>query len=254
MKIGIIQGRLSEPKEGFQECPVNWQREFNLLSSCGLTHVEWIITEENYWNNPIFDATDVNKDLVSSICADFLVGTIFHNKRKFDSYLSPVCEVALKRGINNITIPLLEGSSVEDRAVRTQFVENITPYLEKYRDLNFSIEAELGSGELMDIISLSDKFFVTYDTGNMTSHGVNHLEYIDVVKDKINNVHLKDRTYDAVTVPPGEGDTSFALIFKKLKEVGYDGRFTLQTARGKDGEEIETIKKHKNYFEELYNG
>ncbi len=27
MKIGIIQGRLSEPKEGFQECPVELQYE-----------------------------------------------------------------------------------------------------------------------------------------------------------------------------------------------------------------------------------
>ena len=29
MKLGIIQGRLSEPAEGYQDCPANWRREFD---------------------------------------------------------------------------------------------------------------------------------------------------------------------------------------------------------------------------------
>ena len=254
MKIGIIQGRLSEPNEGFQECPTNWQREFGILSSIELNHIEWIITEKNYWNNPIFGSVNINKDLVSSICADFLVGPIFHDSSKFHAYMNPVCNAANQKGIKNITIPLLEDSSVMDSKIRNMFVENLLPYLERYESLNFSIEAELGYDELMSFVSLSDKLFVTYDTGNMTSHGVDHCQYIEAVKEKINNVHLKDRTYDASTVPPGKGDTDFALIFKELKRIGYEGNFTIQTARGKSGEEIETIKKHKNYFKELYNG
>ena len=44
MKIGIIQGRLSEPNEGFQECPINWKREFDLLPKLDLNHIEWIVT------------------------------------------------------------------------------------------------------------------------------------------------------------------------------------------------------------------
>tara|TARA_Y100000310_G_scaffold267365_1_gene279315 strand:- start:3275 stop:4039 length:765 start_codon:yes stop_codon:yes gene_type:complete len=254
MKIGIIQGRLSKPKEGFQECPINWQRELLLLSTIDLNHVEWIVTEKNYWKNPIFSGANINKELVSSICVDFLVGPVFHDSTKFHAYMNPVCDAAERRGINNITIPLLEDSSVMDLKTRNVFIENLLPYLERYGNLNFSIEAELGHNELMDIVSLSDKLFITYDTGNMTSHGVNHSEYIEVVKEKLNNVHLKDRTYNAVTVPPGEGDTDFASIFKELKRIGYDGNFTIQTARGKSGEEVETIQKHKHYFKELYNG
>ena len=255
MKLGIIQGRLSEPKEGFQECPINWQREFFLLSTIDLNHIEWVITEKNYWNNPIFSALDVNKELIGSICADFLIGSIFHDSAKFHSYLEPMCNIARMRGINNITIPLLEASSVEDPIIRNSFIKNMTPYLEKYNDLKFSIEAELGSSELMDIVSLSDNLFITYDTGNMTSYGVDHSEYIEIIKEKISNIHLKDRRYGSTsTVSLGKGDVDFPLIFKELKRVGYDGRFTIQTAREKSGEEIETIKKHKNYFKELYNG
>jgi len=29
MKLGIIQGRLSPPVEGFQETPANWKKEFD---------------------------------------------------------------------------------------------------------------------------------------------------------------------------------------------------------------------------------
>jgi hypothetical protein len=42
MKIGIIQGRLSEPLNGFQECPENWKREFEILPDIGLSHIEWM--------------------------------------------------------------------------------------------------------------------------------------------------------------------------------------------------------------------
>ena len=35
-EIGIIQGRLSKPDNGFQETPIDWNREFNLLPKLGL--------------------------------------------------------------------------------------------------------------------------------------------------------------------------------------------------------------------------
>ena len=45
----------------------------------------------------------------------------------------------------------------------------------------------------------------------------------------------------------------FSLIFNKLKSINYDGLYTLQTAREKDGDEVETIKKHKEIIERFYN-
>ena len=40
MKLGLIQGRLSEPKEGFQDTPKNWKKEFEKLKEAGLNHIE----------------------------------------------------------------------------------------------------------------------------------------------------------------------------------------------------------------------
>ena len=69
---------------------------------------------------------------------------------------------------------------------------------------------------------------------------------------KIDSIHLKDRTIDCRTVEPGVGDTKFDIIFKVLKSLNYDGSFTIQTARGLIGHEEETIKRHIEYFNKLY--
>mgnify|MGYP003650023720 FL=1 len=253
MKIGIIQGRLSEPTLGFQECPADWRRELYILDSLGLSHVEWIVTDKSFWANPIFGPEGLDEKKISSICADFFVSPLFENKLKMRQYMDVVCIIAKVRGINKITIPLMENSSVEDAKARKDVIDLIFPCSQKYPEICFSFEAELGYEELLEIVSLSDQFTVTYDTGNMTSYGVNHSEYIQAVAHKIDNVHLKDRTYDANTVDPGTGDTNFKLIFNELKKIGYNGIYTIQTARGNDGDEVSTIMDHKKYFEELYN-
>ena len=117
--------------------------------------------------------------------------------------------------------------------------------------MNFSFEAELEAEKLLQIVNLRDNFFVTYDTGNITSCGFDHETYINLVKHKIDNVHLKDRTFDAKTVEPLTGDTNFKLIFKTLTDIGYNGLYTLQTMRGEYGNEINVISRHKEIFEEL---
>ncbi len=251
MKIGIIQGRLSPPTEGFQECPVNWRREFDLLQDLGLNHIEWIITKDSFSSNPFFHE-DVSDYSISSVCADNLVDERIHDLDFLQENLVPICNAAIENNVECVTIPLLEDSSVEDDVIRSKFCENITNITKKYPNLLFSFEAELDLYKIYDIINLSENYRVTYDTGNMTSHGVNHEEYINTMKDKINNVHLKDRTYDAKTVRPLQGDTDFKKIFNCLKKFNYNGPFSLQTAREKDGKEIQTIKKHMKELKVVY--
>ena len=253
MKIGIIQGRLSEPKEGFQECPVEWKREFDLLSDIGLNHIEWIVTLDNFNSNPIF-YNGVSEYPISSICADFMVCDNFYESEHMDKFLKPICEVAVDNNINYITIPLLEKSSIEDDKIADKFMESFYPYTERFKNINFLIEAELHHNKLKKVLDLNSNLFVTYDTGNITSYGLDHKEYIFELKDKIKHIHIKDRIKKPLqTVEPTKGDTDFDLIFKLLKEINFDGLYTLQTARGTIGDEVRTIKKHKKIIEGIYN-
>ena len=258
MNLGIIQGRLSEPVNGhIQEFPNDWRKEFDSLEECGLTHIEWLITKGSAKNNPAFDNNISLRGLpISSLCADTLVDKRIVDVDYVFEHLTPICDSAVRNQISTITIPLLEDSSVEKPEIRNKFKDIIAQFAKTYPNLKFSFECELTIDGLRDILMVSDNFYVTYDTGNITSYGVDHIEYIDAFHKfhkKINNVHLKDRTFDAKTVYPSTGDTNFKSIFSKLISSGYSGPYTMQTARGETGHEINTILEHKQILEGLYN-
>ena len=253
MKLGILQGRLSEPVNGkIQEFPIlTWKKEFEILQSCGLTHIEWIVTKDSLKNNPIFISNLTNLP-ISSICCDHIIDENIHKLSFLDEMLIDLCFLALKNNIKNISIPLLEESNMESDSRRAEFISSIKKIKRMFSDLNFIFETELTPEKTLEIASADNNFFVTYDTGNVTSYLKQHEKYIKTLKNKIVNVHLKDRTFDAKTQIPFNGDTDFKTIFKLLKEIDYNSIYTLQIARGETGKEVEYIKEYKQKFEDLY--
>ena len=255
MNLYLMQGRLLPPTKGhIQEFPYeNWQEEFASLKEAGLFGVEWLVTKGCFLDNPIMiNPLEIQKFPISSVCLDVLVDERISEKSFLYNTLGIFCNRIKNTSINTVTIPLLEESSLEDDFKRNAFCELIVTLADNYPNINFSFEAELCKEKLEEIVSLRDNFFVTYDTGNITSCKLDHSEYIRHFKDKINNVHLKDRTFDAKTVRPLTGDTDFDTIFQTLKEANFEGTFVLQTAREETGKELDTVTKHKQIFEELY--
>jgi len=255
MKIGIMQGRLSEPVNGhMQEFPENWETEFTIMKEQGFVGAEWLLTKNCFLNNPLFTNTEkVAQCAITSICFDVLVDERIAEEEFLKDNLILLCETLMNTdSIRNITIPLLEESSMVDDEKRNQFCQIIEPIGKQFSEINFSFEAELHYEKLYEIIKLCENFYVTYDTGNMTSCRFNHTEYINFFGSKINNVHLKDRTFQAQTVAPLTGNTDFSTIFTTLHNIGYRGPYILQTARNITGQEVETMLKHKHLFEQLY--
>lgn len=249
--MGIIQGRISPPRGGFQEFPFDtWEQEFEDLKKLNLNHIEWLITKNSFVDNPLF-TEDLTKFPISSICCDHLIDNFIKYPWFLNKNLDPVCESAIKNNIKNITIPLLEQSNMIDDNNRSMFSNIIKEYGLKYKKLNFTFEMELHPLKQLEIVNLCDNFFITYDTGNFTSCGYSHKYSLYYLHKKINNLHLKDRNFKGESLVPGKGNTDFGLIFKLLKEYKYDGYYTIQTARGKTGDEFETIKEHRDYFLKL---
>lgn len=252
MKLGMIQGRLLRPEDGgIQEFPVCWEEEFDKAKNLGFNHIEWIITSRSFDYNAIF-SKDCSMFPVSSLCADNLVDDRFVDDHFLTNNLDPICKAALDNKIMWVTIPLLENSDISDPEKRKNFKQKILSYADKYQDLNFSFEAETIAENVLDIAKERNNFWITYDTGNITSERIDHEDYILKTHKKINNVHLKDRTFDAKTVIPLSGDTPFDTIFNTLSTVNYNGLYTIQTARGVTGSETMTMKQHKNIFERIY--
>jgi len=255
MKLGVMQGRLVEPVNNhIQQFPEkDWTLEFDRLDELNLNHVEWLITKECFLSNPLIDTSyDLQSYSISSICADNLVDVRIDDETFLHENLIPICHAALRNKISNITIPLLEDSDLSDDQKRNNFIVAITKIAKQFSTLNFTFEAEMEPIKLLEILNMSDNFYVTYDTGNITSCGFNHFEYINFFSNKINNVHLKDRTLNGQTVQPTTGDTNFKKIFTTLKKIKYNGYYTIQTARKDAGNELLTIQEHKTIFENIY--
>ena len=66
---------------------------------------------------------------------------------------------------------------------------------------------------------------------------------------RIRIIHLKDKL-NGITVRPGEGDVPFVDIFSILKKTVEKINLTIQTSRGKDGEEELTINKDLQFFKQ----
>ena len=246
MKIGILQGRLSPPIGGMmQEFPEEtWENEFVDLEDIDLCGIEWLITKNNFKNNPFFKNDILPKNILS-VCVDIMVDQNFYKESFLNENLIPVLDVMVNKNILNLVFPLLEDSSVNDKTIRDIFIKNICDISEKYKSVSFCFEFETDKEIVMEVVSKKQNFFITYDTGNFTSYYkemVNHSDLINFFDGKIKNVHLKDRSYNGVTKKIGHGNTDFNLIFKSLREINYDGYCILQLCRDVNGEEKKYIK------------
>jgi sugar phosphate isomerase/epimerase len=250
---GIIQGRLLPPVDGhIQEFPKdNWKEEFETIKELGMTHIEWIITKKSFEEGVLNLELSEYADRISSICCDNLIDKKFLNHDFLAEQLRPICNWAIDNGIKAIGIPLLEDSEINATNI-IETIEVFKSYGNVYPDLEFHFETDCSPLISQRLVYSCDNFFFTYDTGNITSAGYVHNLYLMGLQDKIKNVHLKDRTTNPVaTVAPGTGDTNFELIFDVLKKNDYNCIFTIQTARGESGKEKETIKRHKEFYEQF---
>jgi hypothetical protein len=252
MNIGILQGRLSPPNGGFQEFPKDWKKEFVLAEELGLNHIDWLVTKNcSYHSNPIFNE-DLSKLNINSICADNLISKRIISPDFLFNNLLQICVSAIKNNIYSITIPLLEESGISDVPFRKAFIDNMNNFaITYYPEITFSFEIESYEDAISDVLDSNPNFRLTYDTGNMTSLGISHEYYLDKFSDRIDNIHLKDRTYEGNTVWPGSGKTDFGKIFEIMSDK-QDLKYTIQTDRGSNGEEYKTIEKHFNYFNKFW--
>ena len=159
MKIGIMQGRLVKPFNGhIQEFPIdNWKDEFLLLNKLNLNHVDWIVTNTFFINNPIFN-TNLKNLSINSICADNLISNKIFDIDFLYENLNPLCEVALTQNIKSITIPLLEDSNIKDSSNRIKLKEMMLDYSNKYPGINFSFEFECDIEEIIELVDGVDNF------------------------------------------------------------------------------------------------
>ena len=97
----------------------------------------------------------------------------------------------------------------------------------------------------------SNNFGINYDTGNSASLGFDVKQEIDQYYEFIKNIHIKDRLLNSESVHLGNGAFLFNQFFNLIKERLYKGNLILQTARGINNREIETLDYNLKFLKKL---
>ena len=263
-KLGIMQGRLLPDDINYlQYYPSKkWKEELSFAEAIGFDYVELLYDINQSNQNPLVNINKCNElqaeltknRLVNySICADYFTkDPLFF---AFDK-LFELIDISNSIGNSMIIIPLLNGNNCSGNDF-DRLLKLIKPIVEdiKNKDLKILFEISLDAKTAVKILNRNQtNVSICYDFGNATAFGHNISEEIIYLKDYLNHVHLKDRVRNGgPNVLLENGNVDFTSGFKALKEIGYTGNFTLETATGT--EPIESAKNHylfaKNHISTL---
>ncbi len=269
LQIGIMQGRLTEPKErGIQFFPFeNWKKEFILGKEIGINEIEFIFDYDRYLSNPLWNAPERIQYMIAStgiqvnaVCFDYFM------RRPFYKFSGDEKTVVLQEnthiikkiihnmrisGIKLIEIPLVDNSSLKTESEAIEFQRFLLTVINEVGEgIKFGLETDLPPNQFREYIDSFNNNAVgaNYDTGNSSGLGYNPYEEILSLKEKIFNIHIKDRVYRGQSVQLGTGSADFENVFRAINEINYTGNFILQAARGEEGKEKENIIKQIDFL------
>lgn len=262
--IGMMQGRLTEPKgRGIQFFPFdNWEKEFYLAQKMGLDEIEFIFDYDNYQQNPLWELEGWNKIkaivnetgiAVQTICFDYFMRRPFFKeqgdqrevrKKENEKIIKQILEAMYELDIKLLEIPLVDSSSLKSEDEKEElrlWLSNIIKTSDK--KVKFALETDLPPENFLNYIESfnTTRLGANYDSGNSSGIGYNLYDEVTTLKDKIFNIHIKDRRFHGPTVELGTGSANFEALFKGLKEINYKNNFILQAARGIEGNECHNI-------------
>ena len=193
-KIGIMQGRLSEPYNGkIQSFPAtSWQQEFEKASNFGFDVIEWIF--DIYSPNPILTSEGISeiKSLqnkhgigINSICADYfmdkkLFGESRYNLGKNIDILKELILQSKKLESTIIEIPLVDSSSLKTTKDKLELRDNLEKVisLAEKNGITLVLETDLPPLDFKQLLLEFNhpNIMANYDYGKSTSLGYNSKE------------------------------------------------------------------------------
>lgn len=253
-RIGIMQGRLSPPiGDRIQAFPWDtWEEEFPRAASCSFHVLDWIVEAEGWQKNPLMTSEGRQKIArlenahgvkVIAVCADYFMdlplirisGKLLEERLEVLRRLIRCCAEA---HISYLQIPFVDNSAIQNAEELSQVVQalsDVLPDAETHR-VTLTLETNLAPQPFLELLQRLDhpRARANYDTGNSASLGYDTREELDAYGQYVVTVHVKDRIRGGGTVPLGTGDADFDASFGALAQVGYQGPFILQVARGQE--------------------
>jgi L-ribulose-5-phosphate 3-epimerase len=266
-QFGIMQGRLVPPDDGrFQSFPrKRWRDEFPNAMAAGIDYIEWIVDAYGADVNPILSPEGLSElnalkreygIATPAICADWFMDYPFlrctsAEQEERELFLHRLFPIAREIGADHIVLPFVDISRIEteeDKQVVVEIMTTAAP-IAQLNGVELHLETDLGPGDFAVLLKRVPHPCVksNFDSGNSSGLGYVASEEFAAYGDRIGSVHIKDRRSKfaggIATMPLGEGSADFDDVFRSMKHIGYDRGLTLQVARGRDGDEVDWIRR-----------
>lgn len=263
-----MQGRLSKPEtDKIQEFPKStWEKEFKLASKIGFKIIEWTLDYPNFRLNPLFNhesqykLTGMKNEYsvsVPSITLDCFVEAPFYKRNEFTGMKSDIKEFIwiLKNlpveDVKILVLPIVAESGTFERGHLESLVKCLTTIedLVAVSERRIALECEFDLESIGILLSkLNPEFFgINFDMGNSAALGHNPKEEFDVYKNRIFNIHIKDRVLGGHSVELGFGAVNFNEIAQLIRDQQYSGNMILQAARNPNSNESDLIVSYLNF-------
>ena len=251
-QIGIMQGRLLPPEDGRLQCfpRSRWAEEFKLAAMVPVAYVEWIFDQHGLETNPLMIDNGVAqlRDLMSSsgvsirsVCADYFMEYPLVRCGQSAEILSRLLDRCHSIGVQRVVLPFVDNSAITPDEF-DHVIELLHTIAEDaaHASVEIHLETSLPPLRFAELIKDLPRSVVkvNYDSGNSASLGYAVGEEFAALGARIGSVHIKDRTTGGGTVPLGCGNADFGALFQELRKISYSGDFTLQVARGNEGDEV----------------
>lgn len=269
-RIAIMQGRLVAPEAGrFQSFPrAGWRTEFPRAAEAGLDAIEWIYDAFGEDVNPLASDDGIlemrrlserHGVAVVSVCADYFMDCPFLRVGAAElartverlQWLLTRCRLA---GITRAVLPFVDQSRIEHDHEVTEVVDilgQVLPEAQRH-GVELHLETALSPDGFAALLSRvpHTHLKVNYDSGNSASLGYRSDEEFAAYGRRIGSVHIKDRLSGGGTVPLGQGNADLPAVFDGLHELGYQGDYVLQVARGEPDAEVRLARSNAAFVED----
>lgn len=263
--IGIMQGRLSSPKDNrIQFFPENWEREFELASQAQFDCIEWLYDFHDADTNPIAtnEGIETIKSLmqhhnvkVNSLCAHCfiekpLVGASAGEKNESLSLLGWLLSRLKMLGATRLVLPVEDAAHLTDSAEFERQLDWMKHALNLAEENQIEIDMETTLSPFA-LAYFLDKLphpllKVNYDIGNSAGVGYDIKDEFSAYGHRIGSVHIKDKLLNGPTVALGTGFADFQLLAHCLENINFSGDIVLEAARGIPGEELTWAKNNRS--------
>lgn len=97
---------------------------------------------------------------------------------------------------------------------------------------------------------LGDEVHFTLDIKQAVRSGEDIFDMIEAMGSAIAHLHISDHTITQDCLPPGTGDTDYGVFFRRLRQVGFDGKVIIELYRQNFGD-LEDLLAAKRYLEQF---